>query len=330
MRRSWCAAGLALCVAFLLPVLVLAQPLKGKVARVGVLWGGDTPFAIGYLEAGRQALIDLGYVEHRDFVVEARFGERKPGAADVLAADLVQRKMDVIIAAGDPAIRAARKATTEIPIVMIAAGDLSKSGFVASLSRPGFNVTGMTFLSPELAPKRLQLLREAVPRATKIGVLWNPDNPGSRADLEAAQAAADTMHVALRFYEVRATSDFERVFKSMVEDQVHAVLVLTDPVMSAFAGKLVSEHALKYRLPLVCDLSEFTRSGALLSYGPSLRAMARRSAVFVDKILKGTRPGDIPIEQPQSFELTINQRTAAALGLTLPVSLLTRADDVIR
>jgi putative ABC transport system substrate-binding protein len=330
MRRSWFAASLVVSVALLVPLLTWAQPLRGKPARIGVLWGGDTPFALGYLEAGRQALIEMGYVEGRDFAVEARFGERKAGAADLLAADLAQRKVDVIIAAGDPAIRAARKASTEIPIVMIAGGDLTKSGFVASLSRPGFNVTGMTFLSPELAPKRLQLLREAVPRATKIAVLWNPDNPGGQADLKATQAAADTMHVTLRFYEARATSELERAFKAMVEDQVHAVLVLTDPVMSAFAGKLVAEHAVKNRIPLVCDLSEFTRAGALLSYGPSLRAMARRSAVFVDKILKGAKPGDIPIEQPTSFELTINQRTAAALGLTLPPSLLTRADEVIQ
>jgi len=310
------------------PLPATAQP-RATPARIGVLWGGDTAFATPYIEAGRRAMAELGYVEGRDFVAEVRLGERKPGAVDALAADLVDRRMDVIIAAGDPAIHAARRATSTIPIVMVAAGDPVKAGLAASLARPGGNVTGMTFLSSELAGKRMELLKEAVPTASRVAVLWNPDNPGGPADLQAAQEAAAILKVTLQSFEVRKVPDFEATFKLMSEAHVQAVLVLTDPVTSNIAGKVIADHAAKHRLPLVCDLSEFTRSGALLSYGPSLVAMARRSAVYVDKILKGAKAADLPIERPTTFELAINLRTARALGLTLPPSLRLRANEVL-
>jgi len=317
-------------------VMFLAAPLAAeaqqanKVARIGVLWGGETAFATPYLEAARRSLADLGHVEGKDFVVEVRFGERKPGAVDTLAADLVQLKVDVIVAAGDPAILAARRATGTIPIVMVAAGDPVRRGLAASLAHPGGNVTGMTFLSSELAGKRLELLKQAAPTVSRVAVLWNPDNPGGLADFQATQAAAQTLRMTIQSVEAQKTADFEQAYKVMAEGQVQAVVILTDPVTSNMAGKVVADLAVKNRLPSMCDLSEFTRSGALMSYGPSLLSMAQRSAAFVDKILKGAKPGDLPVEQPTKFELVINLKTAKALGLTIPPSLLGRADEVIQ
>jgi ABC-type uncharacterized transport system substrate-binding protein len=299
-----------------------------KLPRIGVLWGGDTPFALPYLEAGRRSLTEMGYAEGRDFLVEARFGERRI-TVDTLAADLVERKVNVIIAAGDTAIHAARRATATIPIVMVAAGDPVKSKLATSLAHPGGNVTGMTFLTSELAGKRLELLKQAVPTVARVGVLWNPENPGGPADLDAARLAAERFKVTLQSFEVQKVPEFEAAFKMMTDARTQAVVVLTDPVTSNVAGKVVSDLALKYRLPLVCDLQEFTRAGALLSYGPSLRSMAQRSALFVHKILKGAKPGDLPIEQPTNFELAVNTNTAKTLGITLPASLVTRADLVV-
>jgi putative tryptophan/tyrosine transport system substrate-binding protein len=331
MKRLVFAASLALIVTLTLVIPLLAatqQPTK--VPRIGVLWGGETTFAAPYVDAGRRALGDLGYVEGRDFIAEIRFGERKPGALDTLAADLVERKVDVIIAAGDPAILAARRATSTIPIVMVAAGDPVRAGLAASLARPGGNVTGMTFLTSELAGKRLELLKEAVPTASRVALLWNPDNPGGTPDLQATRAAAASLKVMLQSFEVRTVADFEQTFKLMANARVNAAIALTDPVTANFSGKLIADQALKTRLPLVCDLSEFARTGALLSYGPSLLSMAQRSAVFVDKILKGVKPAELPVEQPTKFELAINLKTAKALGLTIPQSLLMRADEVIQ
>jgi len=329
MKRLVFAAALVGTLSLLFPLLAMAQQ-RPKVAHVGVLWGGETAFATPYVEAGRRALADLGYVEGRDLIAEIRFGERKPGALDTLAADLVERKVDVIIAAGDPAIVAIRRATSTIPIVMVAAGDPVRAGLAASLARPGGNVTGMTFLTSELAGKRLELLKEAVPTASRVAVLWNPDNPGGPPDLQATRAAAESLKVTLQLFEVRKVADFEPAFKLMANARVNAVIALTDPVTANFSGKLIADQALKIRLPLISDLAEFARTGALLSYGPSLLAMARRSAVFVDKLLKGAKAADLPIEQPTTFELTINLKTANALGVTIPQSILIRADEVIR
>ena len=315
---------------------VLAAPLAAaaqqtnKVPRIGVLWGGPAEFARPYLEAGRRALSDLGYVEGRDFTVEYAFGERRPGAVDALAPGLVQHNVAVIVAAGDPAILAARHATSLIPIVMVAAGDPVGGGLVASLARPGGNVTGMTFLSTELAAKRLEILKEIVPTVSRVAVLWNPDNPGGTREFGAIQAAARITRLMLQSFEVRAATDIEQAFGSMATDkQVQAVLVVTDPVTAAFSGRPIADLATRSRLPVVGELREFTNTGSLISYGPSLLSMVQRVAIFVDKILKGAKPGDLPVEQPTTFELVINMKTAKVLGLTIPPSLLLRADQVI-
>src|SRR5262249_5793457 len=261
--------------------------------------------------------------------VEYAFGERKPGAVDVLAPGLVQHKVDVIVAAGDPAIHAARRATSTIPIVMVAAGDPVGSGFVASLARPGGHVTGMTFLATELAAKRLEILKEVVPTVSRVAVLWNPDNPGGTREFGAIQAAARIMRLTLQSLEVRKATDIEQAFGLMADKQVQAVLVVTDPVTANISGRPIADLATTSRLPVVGGLREFTNTGSLVSYGPSLTSMVQHIVIFVERILKGAKPGDLPVEQPTTFELVINMKTAKALGLTIPSSLLLRADQVI-
>ena len=328
VRTAWLVLVLALCI--LLGPLTASAQRANKVPRIGVLWGGPAAFARPYVEAGRRVLGELGYVEGKDFTVEYRFGERRPGAVDALAAELVQLKVDVIVAAGDPAIQAAQRATTTLPIVMVAAGDPVRGGLVASLARPGGNITGMTFLSRELAAKRLEILKEAVPTASRVAVLWNPDNPGGLLGFKATQAAAETLRLTLQSFEVRKVADFEPAFRAMADAHAQANIVLTDPLTSAFGGRLVADLAMKGRLPIMCELREFTDSGGLISYGPSLLSMAQRTATYVDKILKGAKPGDLPVEQPTKFELVINLKTARALGLTIPPSVLIRAEEVIQ
>ena len=328
MRRIGLAVTLALSLA-LAPFSAETQPAN-KVPRIGVLWGGPAEFAKPYLEAGRRAAGDLGYVEGRDFAVEYAFGERKPGAVDVLAPGLVQRKVDVIVAAGDPAIYAARRATSTIPIVMVAAGDPVGGGLVTSLARPGGNVTGMTFLSTELAAKRLEILKEIVPTVSRVAVLWNPDNPGGTREFAAIQAAARTLRLTLRSLEVRTATDIEQAFGSMADKHAQAVLVVTDPVTAAYSGRPIADLATKSRLPVVGELREFTNTGSLISYGPSLLSMVQQVVTFVDKILKGAKPGDLPVEQPTKFELVVNLKTAKALGLTIPQAVLIRADEIIQ
>jgi putative ABC transport system substrate-binding protein len=314
---------------------VLAAPLAAeaqqasKVPRIAVLWGGNAAFAEPYVEAGRRAIGELGYVEGKHFIIEARFAERKPGALDVLAAELVRLRVDVIVAAGDPAIRVAQRATTSISIVMVAAGDPVRAGFVASLARPGGNLTGMTFLSRELSAKRLEILKEAVPAVSRVAVLGNPDNPGGQINFDATQAGAKGLGLTLQSVEVRAVPDLERAFGAMADKHIQGVVVLTDPVTANFAGRVVADLATKHRMPTVCELAEFTKEGGLVSYGPSLRLMAQRTAVYIDRILKGAKPAEIPVEQPTKFELAVNLKTARTLGLTIPQSLRLRADEVI-
>lgn len=313
---------------------VLAAPLAAegqqasKLPRIAVLWGGNAAFAEPYVEAGRRAIGALGYVEGKNFITEPRFAERKPGAIDVLAAELVRLPVDAIVAAGDPAIRSAQRVTTTIPIVMVAAGDPVRAGFVASLARPGGNITGMTFLSRELSAKRLEILKEAVPTLSRAAVLWNPDNPGGQINFDATLAAAKDLGLTLQSVEARSVPDLERAFGAM-DKNIQGVIVLTDPVTANFAGRVVADLATKHRLPTVCELVEFTKEGGLVSYGPSLRLMAQRTAVYIDRILKGAKPADLPVEQPTKFELAVNLKTAKTLGLTIPQSLLLRADELI-
>jgi putative ABC transport system substrate-binding protein len=282
-------------------------------------------------EVFRQGLRDLGYVEGRNVVIEYRDAEGKPERLPALAAELVGLKVDVIVAGGQPHALAAMQATRTLPIVFIGAADPVTSGLVTSLARPGGNVTGLSFLAPELVGKRLELLKQAVPGVTRVAVLWEPGGQGERTAkdmLKQAEAAARALGVRPQFVEARGPADFDRAFSDMTRARAGALTVLGS-VMFVNERRRLVDLAAKNRLPAVYLSREFVDAGGLMSYGPNVADLFRRAATYVDKILKGAKPGDLPVEQPTKFELVINMKTAKALGLTIPQSLLGRADHVV-
>jgi len=298
----------------------------GRVHRIGFLslQSGLTSTT----EAFHQGLRELGYVEGRNLIIEYRWAARKEERLPELAAELVQLKVEVIVTAAAPTIEAARRATSTIPIVMAAVADPVGSGLVASLARPGGNVTGLTALSTDLAGKRLQLVGELVPKATRVGVLAHHGSSATRLFLEEMRVAAQQMKVQLVIQEVNEAGDLPGAFAAMQRERAQALIVQVTP-FSADNAKRVLELGAQHRLPAMYDVRSFVEAGGLVSYGPSLSEMFRRAAFYVDRILKGAKPADLPIEQPTKFELVINLKTAKALGLTIPRSLLGRADEVI-
>jgi putative tryptophan/tyrosine transport system substrate-binding protein len=308
-----------------------AQPPK-KVPRVGYLSVSDAAGESSRSEAIRLALRELGYMEGENIAIEYRYGEGKVDRVPELAAELVRLKVDIIVVAGGDAwIRAAKNATKTIPIVMVGGGiDPVKAGLVESLARPGGNVTGITILSRELGGKRLELVKEAVPKVARIAVLYDPALPGSVLDVkEVLPAAARALRLAIQPWEVRAANDFERVFAALNKERSDGLYVHGGPLMVA-NGKRIAGFALKSRLPSMYFRREFVDAGGLMSYGADLSDSYRRVAYYVDKILKGTKPADLPVEQPTKFELVINLKTAKQIGVTIPQSMLYRADKVIR
>jgi putative tryptophan/tyrosine transport system substrate-binding protein len=306
-----------------------AQP-PAKIPHVGMLWFGSPVVGPSpYLEAFRQGLRELGYTDGQNIVIESRHAAMRPALLPDLAANLVLSKVEVIVAAGDPAIHAARHATSTIPIVMVAGADPVGSGLVASLARPGGNLTGLSALSPELSGKRLQLLMEALPRVSRVAVLFNPADPAKAIELRETQATGRALGIQLQLLEVRGPEDFESAFAAMTRERTEALITLGDPVTVSHRTRIVDLVA-KSRVPAMYDLQEFVEAGGLMAYGPSLPELFRRAAAYVDKILKGARPGTLPVEQPMKFELTFNLRTAKALGLTIPPSVLFLADRVIQ
>jgi putative tryptophan/tyrosine transport system substrate-binding protein len=302
----------------------------GKIPRIGAITGATDSFTPPYVEAGRRALRELGYVEGKNIAIDYRFGGGKETAAErlpVFMSEFIRLKVDIIVAVGDPAIYAAKKATTTIPIVMVAAGDPVAGGLVAGLARPGGNITGTTFFSSELAGKRLELLKEVAPTASHTVVLWNPKNPGGSLNLKETEVSARAMGVTLKVLEVQDPSEFDRAFSAMTKPEL--LIVLTDPVTWSNRREIV-DRAAKHRLPAMYELREFVDVGGLMSYGPSLLTMCERAAYYVDKILKGAKPGDLPVEQPTKFEFIINLKTAKQIGLTIPQSVLYRADKVFK
>jgi putative ABC transport system substrate-binding protein len=302
-----------------------------KSARIGYL-AGNLAANPPQHEAFRQGLRDLGYVEDRNLVIEYRSAEGKFERLPALAAELVALKVDVIVTSETPAALAAKQATRTIPIVFSFAVDPVTSGLVASLARPGGNVTGLATLLPELVGKRLEQLTQAVPGVSRVAVLWQPGSQVERTEkdvLKRAEVAARAVGVRLQFVEARGPETFDRAFSDMTSARVGALTVLGSAMFFNERRRLV-DLAAKNRLPAVYGLREYVDAGGLLSYGPNVGDLYRRAATYVDRILKGAKPGDLPVEQPTKFELVINLKTAKALGLTIPQSLLHRADEVIQ
>jgi putative ABC transport system substrate-binding protein len=313
---------LALAV-FAAPLAAPAQQPAGKTARIGFL--GDVPSFLD--EAFRQGLRELGYVEGQNIAIEHRAAEWKYERLPGLAAELVRLKVDVIVAASPPATEAAKQATRTIPIVFTVAGDPVAEGFVASLARPGGNLTGLATISPELVGKQLEI-KAVAPKVSRVAVLQNPDQPSHASAVRQAEDAARALGVQLQVLKARTPSEIEAAFAAMSSQRAGGVLVLRDAVFRAQRAQIVALAA-KSRLPAVYGLKEEAEAGGLVAYGASVPQNFRRAATYVDKILKGTKPADLPVEQPTKFELVINLKTAKALGLTIPPSLLSRADQVI-
>ncbi len=317
----------------LLVLTVLAAPLAadaqppGKVPRVGVL-GERTP-ADPFLAAFRQGLRELGYTEGRNIVVEYRYALGMVDRFPELAAELLRLDIDVLLVGGAAAARAARAQTKTVPSVFALPGDPVGSGLVSSLAHPGGNATGTSTLIPELSRKHLELLKAAVPRLSRVAVLYNSaGRPGTGLSLDAMREAARALTVELRVLEVRHPDDLVSVFAAARAQSIDALLALSSPVIGSRLAQL-AELAVKHRVPAISTGREFAEAGGLMSYGPSFSDNYRRAATYVDKILKGARPSDLPVEQPTKVELVINRKTAKALGLTIPQSLLERADQVI-
>ena len=306
-----------------------AQPPE-KVPRVGYLNPGSSsdPVRQRRLEALRQGLRDLGYVEGQNIALEPRWAEGKFDRYPALAADLVRSKVDVIVAWSGAATKAAQEATRTIPIVMSAVNAPVGSGLVASLARPGGNVTGTTVMAPDVVGKRLELLKEVVPKVSRVAVLQNPDNPARAFLLREVEARARALGVRLQILEARNPPEIDSAFAAMTRERAGAFLGLSDAIFDTQRGQIL-ELAAKRRLPSIFGNRENAEAGGLMAYGPNFLDLERRAATYVDKILKGAKPADLPVEQPTKFELVLNLRTAQAIGLTIPPSLLLRADRVI-
>jgi putative ABC transport system substrate-binding protein len=303
-----------------------AQP-AAKVYRIGFLLGATAESNELLLHALNEGLRDLGYVEGRNFVFERRYADGRPERLPDLAAELVRLRVDVIVTGSNIHVAAAQRATATIPIVIVSAGDPVGAGFIASLARPGGNITGLSSdASHEIFGKNLALLKEIVPKLSRVGVLGQVPSQSGFAGLE---TAARQLNVALEVVEIRSPDDFEGAFATMVGKRVGAVIVFGGP-LTYMRRQQIADLALKHRLPAITLLNEFTQAGLLMSYGPNLPDLYRRAASYVAKILRGANPADLPVEQPTKFELVINLKTAKALGLTIPQSLLLRADEVIQ
>jgi putative ABC transport system substrate-binding protein len=324
IRRSFLVALAAVLAG---PRAAGAQP-AGKIYRVGVLVLGSLAARPQQWEALRQGMRDHGYVPGQNLVLEFRSAEGKPDRLPGLMAELIQANMDVIVVSGTEAVLAAQKATRTVPIVMANVGDPVGAGVVASLARPGGNITGLSLLATELSAKRLELLKEILPGLARVAVLWNPNNASVALKVKETTAAARVLGLQLHSLEARQASDLEGQFQAAARARADALVTADDQFLSS-QRTAIAELAVRNRLPVASEFREFAEAGGLCSYGPSLNDLARRTGGYVDRILKGARPGDLPVEQPTKFELVVNLRTARALGLTVPPAVLLRADSVV-
>jgi putative ABC transport system substrate-binding protein len=305
------------------PIAAGAQ--DARIPRIGVLFGSP---AASWIEALRQGLRKLGYIEGQTVAIEWRSAEGRYERLPDLAAELVRLPVDVLVAHPTIAGRAAKEATTRIPIVIPASADPVGAGLIASLARPGGNITGSTFISAEISGKRLELLKQVAPDATRVAVLADPANPATALQLKEVQGAARALSVALQVLEVRTPSEFDGAFSALTRNGAGALLVIDDPMLGSHRTRIVNSVA-KHRLPAMYGWKDWVAAGCLMSYGANVDEMFRRAATYVDRILKGVKPAHLPVEQPTRFELVLNVRTAKALGLTIPPALLVRADQVI-
>ena len=311
------------------PFAADAEPPAGGIPRVGLLSDEAlTDEAAAGAPAFRKGLEAIGYVQGHNIVVEHRLAEWNSDRLPALASELVKVKVDIIVAIGTAAARAAANATTTVPIVFTRVADPVALGLVSSLARPGGNITGLTVDATEIAAKRLELLLQAVPRLQRIGIVWNPSFPPAELELRRTQEPTQSSRVELHIFPVRDVAEFEKALATATREHVGAIEVLPATVFTGQRQRIVDLVA-KARLPAMFQRREFVMAGGLMSYGPSYAEMYRRAAIYVDKLLKGAKPADLPVEQPTKFELVINLKTAKALGLSIPPSLLARADQVI-
>jgi putative ABC transport system substrate-binding protein len=309
------------------PLAAEAQP-AGKVPRIGILWAYSPSVVSSFAEAFRQGFRGLGYIEGRNVALEERWAEGRFDRLASLAAELVGLDVDIIVTASTPAVQAAKQATRTIPIVMTLVTDPVASGVVASLARPGGNVTGLSFMNPELSAKRLALLRELIPKVSRVAVFWSSSTQSYPLLLRETEAAARALGMQLQVVEVSGPTGFSNAFSAVTRERAGALLVLPDPMFRNQQERIL-DLGVKHRLPAMYWSRELADAGGLMSYGPNVPDVYRHAATYVDKILKGAKPADLPVEQPAKFDLVINLKTAKALGLTIPPSLLQRADQVI-
>lgn len=323
LAHALCALLLALSSMLLAPRSVNAQ----KPPRLGILVTG--PIFVDRFKAFQKTFQELGYVEGKNFTYEYCYAEGKLDRLGECAADLVQRKVDVIFTASGEAVATAKKATARIPIVFGTVQDPVANGLVDTLAKPGGNITGLSALAPDLGGKRLELLKEAVPRVSRVAFFWSPPNPGSKAVLLETQSAARSSGLQLHSVEVRTGNDLPKAFEAALKEHAQAFLTAPDPALNNASGTVI-DFATKNRLPAMYAAPEFIERGGLMNYAPDYADLWRRSATYVDRILKGAKPADLPVEQPTKFYFAINLKAAKQIGLTIPPSVLARADRVIR
>ncbi len=327
MKLTRAAPTVALVLGILAASLTSEAQQPRKIPVVGYIWNSSEALAAANVAAFRQGLKELGYVEGQDVTVVSRYADGQFERLPALVKELIEAKPDVIVVAGPQASRAVKQATDTLPVVMAVISDPVAEGLVQSLARPGGNLTGIAFQNTELAAKRLELLKRVIPRATRIAAL-SDSTFGRSAGLPELRAAARSLGLALHTVEVRGPADFEAAFRSARNARAEGLVVLASPLLSAHRTALIA-HAAKSRLPATYEVRTFVDDGGLMSYGPNFQDMYRRSATYVDKILKGARPADLPVEQASRFDLVVNLKTAKALGLTIPSSVLQQADQVI-
>ncbi|HTN71598.1 MAG TPA: ABC transporter substrate-binding protein [Methylomirabilota bacterium] len=322
--------GLALAALLFALSLPAAAQQPTKIPRIGYLTGASLSSMSARIESFRQGLRELGYAEGKNIVIEWRAAEEKLDRLPALAAELVRLKVDIIVTAGSSPTRAAKQATNTIPIVMAQDPDPVGSGFVASLARPGGNITGLATLAPELNGKRLELLKETVPKLSRVAVFGTSTQPGNAQSLKEVELVAKAFGVKLQYLDVLSSKEIATAFRAATKGRADAVLSLLPARVASSQRTQMAELAVKSRLPVIYDRSEYVEAGGLMTYGVNFSDLDRRAAVYVDKILKGRKPADLPVEQPIKFDLIINLKAAKQIGLTIPANVLLRADRVIK